>query len=126
MEFALDEERPVYPALAALLGNDVCRVGVMLRAFHRMVGDNLWQMEHAVVAGELTQVRELTHRTAWGCCFIEKDRAADALDAVERPEHDVFPGDSPARTYRGAHGALVAVLDRAAAYAGVRTTRPAD
>jgi hypothetical protein len=114
------EGPPAYPSLAALLGNDVCRVGVVLCVFHHMVSHDLRQMEHAAVAGEWLQVRELAHRTAWGCRFIGEDRAADALDAVEHAEHDVFDGDANARTFWSAHGALTAVLDRAAAYAGVR------
>jgi hypothetical protein len=124
MGSALYEGRPVYPALAALLGNDVCRVGVVLCVFHHMVSNDLRQMEHAAVAGQWIRVRELAHRTAWGCRLIGEDRAADALEALdadERLEHDAFAGDSLARTFWSAHGTLVTVLDRAAAYAGVRT-----
>jgi hypothetical protein len=126
MESTLHEERPVYPSLAALLGNDVCRVGVVLCVFHHMASNDLRQMEHAAVAGEWMQVRELAHRTSWGCRIIGEDLAADALDAVEHSEHDAFAGDSLARTFWSAHGALVAVLDRAAAYAGVRAKGRTD
>jgi len=115
MGAAHHEEYPAYPALAALLGNDACRVGVVLCVFHHTVGGDLRRMEHAAVAGEWMQVRELAHRTAWGCRFIGEDHAADALDAVERSAPDAF-----VKTFWSAHGALVDVLGRAAAYADVR------
>jgi hypothetical protein len=113
----LHEGRSIYPALAALLGDDICRVGVVLCVFHHMVSNDLRQMEHAAVAGRWAQVRQLAHRTAWGCRFIGEESAADALAAVEQAELDA--GDALARTFWGAHGALVAVLERAAAYAGI-------
>lgn len=126
MGSALHDEYPVYPALAALLGNDVCRVGVVLCVFHHMVSSDLRQMEHAAVAGQWAEVRELAHRTSWGCRFIGEDRAADALDAVERYEAGEPPCDALARTFWSAHGALVGVLDRAAAYTGVRAKGRVD
>lgn len=119
MESTPHERWPAYPALAALLGNEVCRVGVVLCVFHHTVSNDLRRMEHAVVAGQWAQVRELAHRAAWGCRFIGEDHAADALHAVERSEHDVFASDSLAQTFWSARGALIAVLDRAAAYADV-------
>ncbi|WP_146745321.1 hypothetical protein [Dyella jiangningensis] len=126
MESTRHEERPVYPSLAALLGNDVCRVGVVLCVFHHMVSNDLRQMEHAVVAGEWMHVRELAHRTAWGCRFIGEDQAADALDAIEHSGHDAFEGDAFVQTFWSAHGTLRAVLDRAATYAGVRARGRTD
>jgi hypothetical protein len=126
MESARREGPPAYPALAALLGNDVCRVGVVLCVFHHMVSNDLRQMEHAAVADQWAQVRELAHRTAWGCRLIGEDSVADALDAVTRSGHGAFAGDSLTRTFWSAHEALVAVLDRAAAYADVRSRWRSD
>ena len=115
MGSASHEEHPAYPALAALLGNDACRLGVVLCVFHHTVGGDLRRMEHAAIAGEWTQVRELAHRTAWGCRFIGEDHAADALDAIGHSGHG-----APAKTFWSAREALVDVLDRAAAYADIR------
>ncbi|HTI80907.1 MAG TPA: hypothetical protein VL614_10715 [Acetobacteraceae bacterium] len=119
MESAIDEGRSVYPALAALLGDDVCRVSLVLCVFHHVVNNDLRQMEHAAVAGRWAQVRQLAHRAVWGCRFIGEEGAADALATVERAAHDAADRDSLARTFWDAHKALVAVLDRAAAYAGL-------
>ncbi|WP_413626379.1 hypothetical protein [Luteibacter sp. Lutesp34] len=113
------EGRPVYPALAELLGHDPCRVGVVLCVFHHMVSNDLRRMELAAVAGQWAHARELAHRTSWGCRFIGEDHAADALDAFEHAE-------AGAKSFWSAHGALVAVLDRAAAYAGVRNEGRGD
>jgi HPt (histidine-containing phosphotransfer) domain-containing protein len=110
MESVFPERRSVYPALAALLGDDICRV-------RYMVSNDLRQMEHAAVADRWAQVRQLAHRTALGCRFIGEERAAAASAAVEHAQQDA--GDSLARTFGSAHGALVAVLERAAACAGV-------
>ena len=120
------EGHPVYPALAALLGNDPCRVGVVLCVFHHMVSNDLRRMEHAAVAGQWARARELAHRTSWGCRFIGEDHAADALDAFERSEPGTTHGDSLTRPFWSAHGALVAVLDRAAVYAGLRNEGRGD
>jgi hypothetical protein len=121
MDAAHHEEHPAYPALAALLGNDACRVGVVLCVFHHTVGGDLRRMEHAAVAGEWMRVRELAHRIAWGCRFIGEDRAADALEAVGHSVPDAF-----VKTFWGAHGALVDVLDRAAAFTDIRDRRHLD
>ena len=136
MGTAHDGERPVYPALAALLGNDACRVSVVLCVFHHSVGGDLRRMERAADAGRWAQVRELAHRAAWACRLIGEDHAADALDAIEHGaiehgavEHDAFEhrepdasaGDVFVQTFLSARQALVDVLDRAAAYADVRT-----
>jgi len=123
MGSALSEECPVYPALTALLGNDARRLGVALCVFHHTVSSDLQRMDRAVAAGQWAQVRELAHRTAWGCRFIGEDHAADALDAVERSEPGAIAGDSLAQTFCSARGALVAVLDRAAAFADVHTSK---
>ena len=111
-------ERPVYPALAALLGNDACRLSVVLCVFHHSVGGDLRRMEQAADAGRWAQVRELAHRAAWGCRLIGEDHAADALDAIGL---DAIAGDVFVQTFLSARQALVDVLDRAAAYADVRT-----
>jgi hypothetical protein len=119
MVSAIDEGRSVYPALAALLGEDVCRVSLVLCVFHHVVNNDLRQMEHAAVADRWAQVRQLARRAAWGCRFIGEEGAANALVTVERAAHDAADRDSLARTFWDAHRALVAVLDRAAAYAGI-------
>ena len=126
MESIYHEGKPAYPALAALLGHDACQIGVVLCVFHHAVSSDLQRMEHAAIAGEWAQVRELAHRTAWGCRFIGEDCAADALAAVERAPGDTPAGDALSQTFWSAHGALVAVLDRAAAYADVRAKARRD
>jgi hypothetical protein len=70
----------------------------------------------SIVAGRWARVWQLA-RTAWGCRVIGEDGVANALAAVERAEQDT--GDSLARMFWSAHGALASVLDRAAAHAGI-------
>jgi HPt (histidine-containing phosphotransfer) domain-containing protein len=126
MGSALHEGRLAYPALAALLGDDGCRIGVVLCVFHHTVSSDLRRMERAAGAGQWTQVRELAHRAAWGCRLIGEDHAAEALDAFERSDQAMPDAASLNQTFRSARGALVDVLDRAAAYADVRASGRPD